>query len=165
MALLVLQNDSPPVNTFASFLPLLLILALIGFFVWRGYKKPRQDAANKFDSRPASDSRRYCTKCGFVGDETEYISGSGCIEILLYLFFIIPGVIYSLIRRNGAYWGCPECGAHNMVPLDSAAAKQGIAKQTPPSLAVDVRYCTYCGAPVPAASRYCGGCGREKVPA
>jgi predicted RNA-binding Zn-ribbon protein involved in translation (DUF1610 family) len=112
---------------------------------------------------------RYCTHCGFVGEETEYRTGSTFIQILLYCFFILPGVFYSNMRNNAAYWGCPTCGAHNMVPLDSAVARQALsakrasqmAPQSSEIASPEVRDCTHCGATVPAASRYCGGCGKE----
>ncbi len=138
---------------------------------WRPKEKGPPPLPSQF-AQGASYSAKYCTQCGFVGTETRYRTGSTFIEILLYCFFILPGVFYSLIRSKGAYRGCPTCGAHNMVPLDSPVAKQALSAKTvtqvvPQSIAIAettaIRFCTYCGTQVPAVSRYCGGCGREKI--
>jgi hypothetical protein len=151
---------APHANSFLSFLPVVLVGGLLFLIV-------RQFGENQ---RRAHDSR-YCTQCGFVGEETEYRTGSTFIQILLYCFFIVPGVFYANMRSNAAYWGCPKCGAHNMIPLDSAAAKQALSTENIPETAPqsskiaspEVRYCAYCGAQVAASSRYCGGCDREKI--
>jgi hypothetical protein len=67
---------------------------------------------------------RYCKQCGFVGQPKRYVPGSLFLEILLWLFLIVPGVIYTGLRRTKAYWGCPVCAAPNMIPADSPVAQQ-----------------------------------------
>jgi len=51
-----------------------------------------------------------CTNCKFTGSAKLFTPGSLAIEIVLWLCFLIPGLIYSLWRHSVRYWGCPECG-------------------------------------------------------
>ena len=51
-----------------------------------------------------------CTQCGYVGEPKGAIGGNGCIEVLLWFFFIIPGLIYSIWRSSSRYKVCPKCG-------------------------------------------------------
>ena len=41
------------------------------------------------------------------------------IEIILWLFLIVPGVIYSLWRLTTRAKACPACGTPSLVPLNS----------------------------------------------
>ena len=52
-----------------------------------------------------------CPNCGYFGKKTKTIvKGSGCLEIFLWLFFIIPGIIYTIIRSLSVTKKvCPEC--------------------------------------------------------
>lgn len=71
-----------------------------------------------------------CTNCGTQAKPKKIVKGSMGLEILLWICFIIPGLIYSLWRSTSAarYQVCPSCGAPNMVKLDSPIAKQIIEK-------------------------------------
>lgn len=60
-----------------------------------------------------------CTVCGIVARPKRYAPGSFFIEILAWLFFIIPGVCYSLWRHSAKYKGCPDCAAKTMVSIKS----------------------------------------------
>jgi ribosomal protein S27E len=66
----------------------------------------------------------YCKNCGYTGKPKRYVPGSVVLEVLLWLFLILPGVIYSGLRRTRAYNGCPRCQAPNMVPLDSPVGRR-----------------------------------------
>lgn len=64
-------------------------------------------------------------------------NGSILIELILWCFFIIPGVIYSIWRLTSRHAACPKCGAANMIPMSSPVAQQmhqlaAPALQTPP---------------------------------
>lgn len=65
-----------------------------------------------------------CTNCGHTGKAKRVTKGSILIEIVLWCFFIVPGVIYSLWRLTTRYDACPQCGAPNMVPASSPRGKQ-----------------------------------------
>jgi len=48
---------------------------------------------------------KYCLKCGFVGRSEQYRPGSFRTEVRLWLFLIVPAVIYSLGRRWAGFPG------------------------------------------------------------
>jgi len=62
---------------------------------------------------------RICPNCGYKGKQKLYTKGTIALEIVLWLFFLLPGLIYSIWRLSSRYRGCPKCGAPNMLPLDS----------------------------------------------
>lgn len=65
-----------------------------------------------------------CTQCGYVGKSKGAIKGNGFIEIMLWFFFIIPGMIYSVWRSSSRYKVCPECKSPSLIPADSLRAKK-----------------------------------------
>jgi hypothetical protein len=65
-----------------------------------------------------------CGNCRSVIRPVRKRPGTGGVELLLWLFFIIPGLIYSVWRSGAAYKVCPACGANNPVPLDTPAGKR-----------------------------------------
>lgn len=73
---------------------------------------------------------QYCLQCGTVGKPKKRVKGSIWIEIVLWLFLILPGLIYSIWRLTTKERVCPACGAPNMIPLDSPRARAAIG-QTP----------------------------------
>lgn len=73
---------------------------------------------------PSTHPQWYCTRCGITSVPSVQTKGSGLIEVLLWLFMIFPGLIYSIWRRSGRQLRCPAC-AGEMVPPYTPAAKQG----------------------------------------
>jgi hypothetical protein len=63
-----------------------------------------------------------CLNCGTIGKPKSITKGSICIEIILWLLFIIPGLIYSIWRLTTRTKGCPLCSG-KMIPLDSPRGK------------------------------------------
>src|SRR5262249_46741156 len=61
----------------------------------------------------------------------QYTKGSILTEIILWLFFLLPGLIYSLWRATTNYWGCPQCASQNMIPVDSPSAQKFFAETKP----------------------------------
>lgn len=66
-----------------------------------------------------------CTNCGYQGKPKKVLAGNSGIELLLYLMFFIPGMLYSHWRSSAATEGCPKCRAQ-MIPLDSPVAQKFI---------------------------------------
>ena len=64
-----------------------------------------------------------CTQCGYVGEPKRAIKGNGFIEIVLWLCFIVPGLIYSIWRSSSRYKVCPKCSNASLIPMDSPRAK------------------------------------------
>ena len=65
-----------------------------------------------------------CGNCGYEGRPETITKGSILIELALWLFLIIPGVIYSIWRLTSRYKACPKCGAANMLPADAPRARK-----------------------------------------
>lgn len=60
-----------------------------------------------------------CRDCGTVGEPKRETRGSMLMEIVLWICFLIPGLIYSIWRLTTRYDACPACASRNLVPLDS----------------------------------------------
>ena len=70
----------------------------------------------------------YCSNCGTVGKPESYTPGKFGMEVVLWLFFIIPGLIYSIWRIAGRKNSCPACHSPSLLPLDSPNAKAALEK-------------------------------------
>lgn len=65
-----------------------------------------------------------CTECGYIGNPKKITKGNVLIEIILYLTFIIPGIIYSIWRLSNRVYTCPQCKNESMIPSDSPRGKE-----------------------------------------
>ena len=69
----------------------------------------------------------YCTTCGAEGRAKTKTRGSLALEIVLWCFFLVPGLIYSIWRLSSKYKVCTTCGATTLVPLASPVAQRARA--------------------------------------
>jgi uncharacterized membrane protein YqaE (UPF0057 family) len=65
----------------------------------------------------------FCTNCGYVGKACVITKGSFAVELLLWLFFLLPGLIYSFWRLSSRFKGCPSCKKDNLIPANSPKAQ------------------------------------------
>ena len=65
-----------------------------------------------------------CSNCHYEGQPKTVVKGSFLIEVILWLFFIIPGLIYSVWRLTTKYKACPKCSASNMIPTDTPRGQE-----------------------------------------
>lgn len=88
----------------------------IGLFVlsklYEGYKEGRAGASDL----------RHCMTCGVEAKPKIVTKGSLGVEIVLWLLFIFPGLIYSTWRMTSRHQACPSCGGTTLVPIDAPAA-------------------------------------------
>jgi hypothetical protein len=63
--------------------------------------------------------------------------GSFLIEFLLWVCFIVPGLIYSIWRLGTRHKGCPSCGGP-MIPVDSPVARAAMRARAGMALALGV---------------------------
>ncbi len=70
-----------------------------------------------------------CTLCGYAGETKQKNKGNGFIELILWFFFLIPGIIYSIWRRSDKGNICPKCGNKAMIPLDTPMGQKLMAEQ------------------------------------
>ena len=76
-----------------------------------------------------------CPNCGTIGRPKTVTEGSILIEIVLWLFFLIPGLIYSLWRVTSRNNACRKCKARALVPVESPGGRllvHKFAATTPP---------------------------------
>lgn len=66
--------------------------------------------------------RMHCMTCGTEDAPARITQGNVAIEIVLWISFIIPGLIYSLWRMNSRHNACRACGARHLAPVKSPAA-------------------------------------------
>ena len=69
-----------------------------------------------------------CADCGTVGQPKSVTRGSFLIEIVLWLCFLVPGLIYSLWRLTTRRKACRACGGTTLLPLDTPGGKAAAAR-------------------------------------
>lgn len=71
---------------------------------------------------------RICKQCGTLNNNGDALPGSGWIELVLWLCYIVPGVIYSIWRRTKRNAACVACSSRELVqvgtPVGAELAKQ-----------------------------------------
>jgi hypothetical protein len=77
----------------------------------------------------ASGAPMFCSSCAHEGPGKTHTKGSILIEIILWLCFLIPGLIYTIWRHSSRHKVCASCGASTLIKPDSpmaVAVKQGL---------------------------------------
>lgn len=72
-----------------------------------------------------------CPNCGYKGKPKKLTKGTIWIEIVLWLFLIIPGVCYTLWRMTSKVLVCPQCKTAGMVTIDSPRGQKLVAEYYP----------------------------------
>lgn len=73
-------------------------------------------------SSAVSGSAKFCTTCGHEGPAKTVARGSMAVEVILWLCFFVPGLVYSVWRLSSKYKACSNCGAQSLVPPGSPVA-------------------------------------------
>jgi hypothetical protein len=73
---------------------------------------------------PGKGQTQVCTTCGHLGPTRMHTRGTIVLEILLWLLFLVPGLIYSLWRLSTRQRVCTACGGSALVPPDTPAGKR-----------------------------------------
>jgi len=68
-----------------------------------------------------------CMECGCQRDPVNAKRGLLIIELLMWLLYILPGVIYSIWRRVRKQQVCPNCGNPSVV-LTSSSRAMGVMR-------------------------------------
>ena len=82
----------------------------------------------QFGTAGATSGGMYCPNCGSVGTPRNRTKGSFWIELILWLCFLVPGLLYSVWRLTTKEAVCPKCGAPHMIPADSPKARAALTK-------------------------------------
>jgi hypothetical protein len=65
-----------------------------------------------------------CARCGSIGVPDRVTRGGCLIELVLWCFMIVPGLIYSIWRRSAKPTICKSCGSTELVPLNSPVGRE-----------------------------------------
>ena len=68
-----------------------------------------------------------CAHCGCTEKPKIKTKGSFAVEILLYIFGFIGGMIYTAWRKSNMVEICAACGAEDFIPVDSPKGRKLIA--------------------------------------
>lgn len=72
-----------------------------------------------------------CLRCEQVRKARRKTPGTLALEVLLWLFFLVPGLFYTLWRAANRFDVCAACGSEDLVPANSAAARRVTARKLP----------------------------------
>lgn len=65
-----------------------------------------------------------CEDCGTI-DLPKYAWRGNClVEIVLWIFFVLPGIFYSIWRSETKHKVCKACGSPNVHPVGSLIGRQ-----------------------------------------
>lgn len=101
----------------ATIIPLAITFVVV-FAIYKAIKG--SVGAGKISNRGAM----ICASCGTRGEPKTITRGSILIEFILWCFFIVPGLIYSIWRLSSRGKGCPSCGNTGMIPVNSPIGKK-----------------------------------------
>jgi len=82
-----------------------------------------------------------CKQCGTAQYGEHVLPGSGWIEFVLYVVYIVPGIIYSIWRRSKKRPTCRACGSRDVVSLSTPVGSQLARQHFPDGVPI--------GAPLP----------------
>ena len=75
--------------------------------------------------KPRARRKDYvCALCGYLGRPKLEAKGSFAVELVLWLLFCAPGLIYSIWRVSGRRKICPKCSAQSIIPASSPRGRQ-----------------------------------------
>lgn len=87
-------------------------------------RKLQSAESSRISNERMRASASICTQCGIIGKPVKIVKGSFLIEVILWLFMCLPGVIYSIWRLTSKYEACPQCRGASMIPLNSPRGKK-----------------------------------------
>jgi len=76
-----------------------------------------------------------CPNCGYIGRRKTVTRGGCFIELVLWLFFLLPGLLYSVWRLSSKYKVCPHCESEAaFVPVSSPRGQKLLLALRPGSV-------------------------------
>jgi hypothetical protein len=70
-----------------------------------------------------------CTQCGHVGNPKQMMKGNELLERVLWVLFLVPGLVYTVWRRKTQYPVCACCGNLSIISADSPEGQDFIVNR------------------------------------
>lgn len=109
------QDDGIRMDSFGALFIIIIVIGAV-FYGARYFGGPIGEAR--------ADGPMICPACGTRGTPATATRGSTGIELVLWLCFLVPGLIYSLWRLSSRYKVCPACKQPGMIPVTSPLGKK-----------------------------------------
>lgn len=87
-------------------------------------KQAKPASSAQYQNQLAYKGMMFCTSCGAVGGSKRHVPGSILIEIVLWLCFLIPGLIYTIWRYSASKRACKVCSMPTLIPAVSPLAQK-----------------------------------------
>ena len=109
-----------------------------------------------------SEGLKVCADCGWIGGPRSRLKGSIGFEVLYWLLFLVPGVIYSIWRLTTRRDVCAACESDAIVSLDSPEGGEILEKRFRSShRSFREGECRTCGSPLRPHAAVCPGASRR----
>ncbi|MCX2863732.1 hypothetical protein OOZ63_18035 [Paucibacter sp. PLA-PC-4] len=72
-----------------------------------------------------------CKQCGTLHDGSHNLPGNGWIEFVLWLAWLVPGLIYSIWRRSKKKPACRSCGNRELIAVESPVGSKLLREHYP----------------------------------
>ena len=102
----------------------------------------------------------YCTSCKKIISDSPKRKGSGWIEVVLWLCYIFPGLIYSIWRRSGDPSVCPCCKKETLIPRSYTKPADSWSE---PEKRNQIE-CSWCAELILSKAKICKHCGKDVEP-
>ncbi len=116
LALIASYNDPD-----AIWIPILLII--LGLYIIPKTRKffPKKTKTN-LSGALNQNLENICTNCYCT--KPAIVPGSFLIEIILWCFMVLPGLIYTIWRKLKNNAICPSCGKNSLIPIDTPKGQE-----------------------------------------
>lgn len=102
----------------------------------------------------------HCNSCGKNTNAPLY-KGTTWLEIILWILYIIPGLVYSIWRRSGGPTVCPFCKNETLIPVMRSNENWHDKTGSSSVLAREEIECPWCAEMILAKAKLCKHCGKN----
>lgn len=107
---------------FAQIFAFMIVIGIF-YFIFKAFR-----SVFGGNGKASHTGSKICPHCGTQGEPKTITKGSTGVELILWICFLVPGLIYSFWRLSSKYEACPACDQAGMIKVDSPKG-QLLAKQ------------------------------------